>query len=180
MEYDDQLSAAMQTFGVTGYDNDELSTPEEIGIGVSYKMSEHTVAVDYKRINWSDAEGYKDFEWEDQDVFILGYEYDTGKWAARLGFNYSQSPIEEQSGFAGSTTAPSSNLINTFNLLGFPGIVETHYTIGGSYFITEKISIDGAFVYAPEVEETFTNFANQDITTKHSQTSLSLGLNYNF
>jgi len=180
MEYDDQLSGAMQTFGIIDYDNDELSTPEEIGMGISYNMREHTFAVDYKRINWSDAEGYKDFEWEDQDVYIFGYEYDTGVWAVRLGYNYAESPIEEQSGFAGSTTAPGSNLINTFNLLGFPGIVESHYTIGGSYAFSEKISMDLGFVYAPEVEETFTNFANQDITTKHSQRSVSLGINYNF
>lgn len=180
MEYDQQLSVAMQTFGVTGYTNDKLSTPAEIGVGVSYNMSEHTVALDYKQIQWSKAKGYEDFKWEDQSVFALGYEYATSSWEARVGYNYAKSPIKKQSGFAGSTTAPSSNLINTFNLLGFPGIVESHFTVGGTYNVSKRTSVDLAYVYSPEVSNTYTNFASQDITTKHSQTALSLGLNYAF
>ena len=184
MSYKGQLSGAMQTFGIVNYTNDELSTPEEMGIGVSYKLGGSTFALDYKKIKWSDAKGYEDFKWKDQNVYALGYEYATNDWAVRLGYNYAKSPIEAQVGYAGSAFAPSSNLINTFNLLGFPGIVESHYTIGGSYSLNEKISFDLAYVYSAENKETFQNFMApgpaQYITTKHSQDAFSVAINYNF
>lgn len=180
MEYDGQLSGAIQGFGVGSYTNDKLSTPQEIGIGVSYNMNEHTIALDYRNIAWSDAKGYEDFAWEDQDVITIGYEYATDKWAARIGYNYAESPIKEQTGAAVGAAGLSSGLVNTFNLLGFPAIIESHMTIGGTYNISEKTSVDLAYVYAPEATETFKNFLNQDITTKHSQNAVSAQLNYAF
>jgi long-chain fatty acid transport protein len=182
MDYEDQLPNAMAGFGVP-YDNSKLSTPAEIGLGASYTMNENTIAIDYKRIKWSDAKGYEDFKWDDQDVISLGYEYNAKNWAARVGYNYASSPISEQklgSMGATGTGADMAGLINTFNLLGFPGIVESHYAIGGSYNVSEKASVDLAFTYAPQKTETFKNFAGNDITTKHSQTGLSAQLNYNF
>jgi long-chain fatty acid transport protein len=176
MEYKGQISSAMAGFGVMGA-SDELSTPAEIGIGLSYNMKEHTIALDIKTIQWSDAEGYKDFAWEDQTVIAVGYEYAADGWAARVGYNHATSPIEDQ-GLAGT-------LNNTMNLLGFPGIIESHITLGGSYDISDKTSLDLAYAYAPEVTETFTvsnnpNPGTRDITTKHSQSSLSVAINYNF
>ena len=181
MEYKGQLTTAMQGFGLP-YTNDTLSTPAEIGIGASYKMDEHSIAIDYKQIAWSDAEGYKDFAWEDQDVVSIGYEYATKSWAARLGYNYASNPIVEQAIVMGTLPSGGSfgGLINTFNLLGFPATTESHITMGGTYSIDEKTSVDLALAYAPEVSETFKNFMGQDITTKHSQTSVSFGLNYAF
>ena len=180
MEYKGQLSGAMQTFGLTQYDNDKLSTPAEIGLGVSYAMGEHTIALDYKMIKWSDAKGYEDFAWDDQNVYAIGYEYAPQGWAVRVGYNYAKSPISESTGVAGSLSEPNSGLINTFNLLGFPGIVESHMTLGGSYDISKTTSVDLAYVYAPEVSETYTNFMGKDITTDHSQTSFTAQVNFNF
>ena len=180
MKYNKVLSTAIQGFGVATYTNDELSTPAEMGIGVSYKMEEHTIALDYKMIKWSSAKGYEDFEWEDQSIYSLGYEYATSGWEARVGYNYANSPISEQS-FSGTNGAGlSSGQVNTFNLLGFPAIVTSHFTFGGTYIIDKTTSVDLAYTYAPEVSETYTNHQSQDITTKHSQTALSLGLNYLF
>jgi long-chain fatty acid transport protein len=189
MEYKGQISGAIQGFGVTNYDNDKLSTPAELGLGVSYKMDAHTIAFDYKNIKWSDAKGYEDFAWDDQNIYAVGYEYTVKSWAARVGFNYADSPISEQktnfnaqgqdSSQAGAADL-SGSLINTFNLLGFPAIVTTHYTVGGTYNLNETTSFDAALTYAPEVSETYKNFLGQDITTKHSQTGVTLGLNYNF
>ncbi len=176
MEYKGQLTAAMAGFGVP-YENDTLSTPAEVGVGVSYAIAGSTVALDFKQIKWSDAEGYKDFGWNDQNVIALGYEYATEAWAARVGYNYAKSPIEDQ-GLAGS-------LNNTLNLLGFPAIVESHVTLGGTYAFNEKTSLDLAYVYALEANETYevSNFPNpgtREIETTHSQSSISAQLNYNF
>jgi long-chain fatty acid transport protein len=163
-----------------GYNNDKLSTPAEIGIGASYIIGEHTVAIDYKQIKWSDAKGYKDFEWDDQNIVSIGYAYTASSWALRAGYNYASSPISNQT-YAGVNSANlSAGVVNTFNLLGFPAIVESHYAIGGSYALNEQTSVDLAFTYAPETTETYKNFANQDITTKHSQTGVSAQLNFNF
>jgi len=167
------------------YTNNELSTPAEMGIGLSYKMGEHTVAVDYKKIKWSDAKGYKDFEWEDQDVYSIGYEYATTEWALRLGYNYSSSPITQKSIAYNNGAGLNGDTINMFNLLGFPAIIESHYAIGASYKINEMLSTDFAFTYAPETEETFTAYnpmamMEYGITTKHSQTGVSAQLNFNF
>jgi long-chain fatty acid transport protein len=165
------------------YTNNKLSTPAEIGIGASYAFSEHSVALDYKMIQWSDALGYKDFEWDDQDVISIGYEYKTTGWAARIGYNYASSPISEQSGFYNNSVGLNGYTINMFNLLGFPGVVESHYAIGGSYFLNDFTSVDMAFTYAPEITETYQTSqgtAPYAITTTHSQTGLSAQLNFNF
>ncbi len=180
MEYTGSLSGAIQGFGVTTYTNDTLSTPAEMGLGASYNIDEHTIAMDYKRIAWSDADGYKDFEWEDQDVLALGYEYATKGWAARVGFNYAKSPISEAKDGIVNSAGLSDGVVNTFNLLGFPGMIESHYTVGGTYNFSEQFSTDLAYVFAPEVSETYKNFLGQNITTKHSQNSLSIQINYIF
>jgi long-chain fatty acid transport protein len=181
MEYEGVLSSAASPMTGGAYTNDKLSTPAEMGVGVSYTFSGNTIAVDYKKIKWSDAKGYEDFAWEDQDVIALGYEYATSSWAARIGYNYAKSPISEQATtYMNSSNGMSGPVINTFNLLGFPGIVESHVTVGGSYNITKQTSVDLAYTYAPEVTNTYTNFAMSDITTKHSQSSVSAQVNFNF
>lgn len=185
MTYKGQLSTAVQGFGVASYTNDELSTPAEYGLGASYKMGESTFAVDYKRIQWSDAKGYEDFEWDDQDVFAIGYEYATSTWAVRAGYNYATSPISDKSGRG--ATANSAGLsgyaVNAFNLLGFPGIEESHYAIGGTYNFSKMTSVDLAFTYAPEVTNTYTaadGGGTYSLTTKHSQTGVSAQVNFAF
>ena len=199
MNYDGQLSAATKPFATMGIFpgamGDNLEQPAEIGVGASYAMGEHTVAIDYKQIKWSDAEGYKDFNWDDQNVIVVGYEYATKGWAIRLGYNYASQPIKEMpSGpaviSAGSYAQAGGNAVNTFNLLGFPATVESHYAIGGTYAFSDTVSVDGAFTYAPEttttmkgivgVNPTTGDMYTGDISTKHSQTGVSVQLNYDF
>ena len=176
MDYKYQLSSAMKGFGIP-YNGNELSTPAEIGLGASYTMGEHTVAIDYKQIQWSSAKGYEDFEWDDQNVIALGYEYSTEEYAVRLGYNYASSPISEQTYSGVNSANIPANMVNMFNLLGFPAIVESHYAIGGTYNMSETTSIDAAFTYAPEVTETYNSGT---ISTSHSQTGVSVQLNYAF
>ncbi|WP_310438673.1 OmpP1/FadL family transporter [Sulfuricurvum sp.] len=188
MEYKGQISKASRQYNykaATGFLDDHLEQPAEIGVGASYKMGEHTFAVDYKEIKWGSARGYKDFNWKDQDVYVVGYEYNTGVWAARLGYNHGDNPIEKQAG-----TTYDGAVSNLFNATGFPGIVEDHYTIGGSYAFSKQTSIDVAYVYAPEVTETYdvsayvtgsgdARIANTE-TVKHSQDAVTIQLNFNF
>jgi long-chain fatty acid transport protein len=130
--------------------SDNLEQPAEIGVGASYTMDGHTLAVDYKKIKWGSAKGYKDFGWEDQNVYIIGYQFAQDNWALRAGYNHASNPITKANG---ATAQGAVN--NMFNMLGFPAIVEDHYTVGGSYAFTKMTSIDLAYVYSPEVEETY-------------------------
>jgi len=176
MDYKDQLSTAMAGFGVV-YENTELSTPAEFGLGASYTVGEHSVGIDYKKIKWSEAKGYKDFAWSDQNVYAIGYEYKTSAWALRVGYNYASSPISDQ-GLSGTLT-------NTLNLLGFPAITESHYTVGGTYNISNATSLDLGLTYAAKATETYTvinpdGVTTRDITTKHSQVGITAQINFVF
>ncbi|MDP3267054.1 MAG: outer membrane protein transport protein, partial [Sulfuricurvum sp.] len=168
MEYKGQISKASAQFSGFGMPqlSDNLEQPAEIGVGTSYTVDGHTFAADYKRIKWSDAKGYKDFGWDDQDVYIIGYQYSQDGYALRAGYNHSKSPIKQQSG-TGSTP------LNLLNLLGFPATVEDHYTVGGSLSLNKATSLDLAFVYAPEVTDTFSIAPLGTITTKHSQQAVT-------
>jgi len=181
MEFEDVLSNAIEGMvGAGNYQNDELSSPEEYGIGVSYNMAGHTLAVDWKHINWEDAETYKDFGWEDQDVIAVGYEYSTDVWALRCGYQYAESAVQDNTGKNLTLDTMLPGLTNTFNLLGFPGTQEEHVTIGATYKFSEVYSMDLAAVFALENTETMNNFLGQQITTDHSEDSYSIQINYSF
>lgn len=174
MVYKGQISQAMKDF-TTMAGSDHLEQPAEIGVGASYAMDGHTFAVDYKQIKWADAQGYKDFKWSNQNVLILGYQLAQDNWALRAGYNHATSPISDQ-GMAGS-------LQNVFNLLGFPAIVEDHYTVGGSFGISKMTSVDLAYVYVPETTSTYgynMGGGATSISTKHSQQAASFQLNFKF
>ncbi|MEA1983844.1 MAG: outer membrane protein transport protein, partial [Campylobacterota bacterium] len=215
MNYEDTISASLNDFGVAGAitSGDSLEQPAERGIGLAYAMGDSTVTADYKVIQWGDAKGYSDFGWENQDVYAVGYEYAPKGWAFRMGYNYAKSPIVEQNGAKGMTATGPQGYVgavkNFFNMAGFPGIVETHYTIGGAYDISEALTLDGAFIYVPESSESFDtsgltegatyNFASNGNTSNqaaaggiaamsatstadvtHSQMALTLALSYRF
>jgi len=196
-DIDDVLTRTISPMAVTPTSQllassmDEMATPEEYGIGLSYNIKGHTIAVDWKYINWEDAEVYKEFGWEDQDIFAIGYEYDAGTWAIRCGYQYAESAVQDNTGKGlvldqGYAQNPASmggatSLTNTFNLLGFPGTQEEHITIGGSYTFNETLSMDLAAVFGLKNNESFQNFVPmQQTTTSHSEESYSIQLNYAF
>ncbi len=182
MVYTGQISAAASDFAMpAGLLTDHLEQPAEIGIGASYEIAGNTFAVDFKQIKWGSAKGYKDFGWEDQNVIILGYQYSQDAWAVRAGYNYAKSPIKEQA----ETGNGVGSSLNMLNLLGFPAIVEKHYTVGGSYSLSKVTSVDLAYVYVPESEVTFatpayTGAGISSVTTKHSQDAVTAQLNFKF
>ncbi|MDQ1264067.1 MAG: long-chain fatty acid transport protein [Campylobacterota bacterium] len=174
------VTSMFDSFGVPmSYNQDEMATPAEYGIGASYTTQGHTLAIDYKHIAWEDAEVYKDFGWEDQDVIAVGYEYATDKWAVRAGYQYAEGAVQDNTG-KNLTLDTIPNLTNTFNLLGFPGTQESHITLGATYVFNETLSLDVAAVFGLENKETFTGFTGEDITSTHSEQSYTVQLNYAF
>jgi len=178
MEYSGIFKAVTAPFSFPGfpdlYSGDTLEQPSEYGVGVSYTTMGHTFAFDYKNIQWSDAQGYSDFGWEDQDVYAFGYEYSAEDWALRAGYNYAKSTVVES----------NDPRLNLFNLLGFPATAEKHYTIGGSYKLTDKVDIDFAYVYQPTTTKTFNisglPFPSEEFSVDHKETSGSVQLSYRF
>ena len=187
-----------------------MEQPWEVAIGASYELTDQvTITGDYRYIAWGLAEGYKDFGWENQSVYALGFEFRPNKkFRFRGGYNYADSPIKNVSGEMGSllTDVQGSYVfdqaISMLNMVGFPAIATTHFTLGAGYDVSENLTIDGAFMYAPETETTRSGAllpgASDAVTngfggitldpldmtyeykTKMQQMTLSLGLNYTF
>ncbi len=205
--YKGNISNAMRDFNVRSVTSgDQLDQPAEIGVGAAYKMGNSTFAVDLTKIQWSDVAGYKDFNWEDQNVIKLGYRYTTPTWVLRAGYNYGKSPIQELD----ATQSYDNGAVNFFNLVGFPAIVEQHYTIGGDYAFSKALTLSLAAVYTPEVTNSFNTTAmtygmayggalQQGATelqaqqgaaqaaangstadVRHSQSAITLGVTYRF
>jgi len=169
----DALAGCYPTAGCAG--NMVLTQPAEIGLGASYVMGPHTFALDWKQIQYKDSKAWGNFGWDDVDVFALGYQYDGGNWTVRAGYNQGSNPISDQV----PTMGMAGYGVNYFNLVGFPAIIEQHYTIGGSYDINKQMTLDLAFSYAPEVSQSLPG-PTGPVTTKHSQTALGANLNFAF
>ena len=207
MTYDGTISSATKDFNLGDPDgptgaataeglSDDLEQPAEIGAGISYEFSGNTIAFDFKQIKWGSAKGYKDFGWEDQNVYMIGYQYAQDNWAVRAGYNYAKNPIKEHK--AGSMMNPGEYdgaVLNMMNLLGFPAIVEKHYTLGATYAFNKTLSMDVAYVYVPETTEEYdttamtqASYASMGMAfagttsaeNKHSQDALSFQLNFAF
>jgi long-chain fatty acid transport protein len=188
MEYKGQPALNPDILGAFGIEveEDRLDVPAEYGIGFSYAIGgRHTIALDAKTIQYGDTTGWKEFGWKNQNVVALGYQFATPTWAVRAGYNYGKAPIENLTEGAFPDFANSTR--NFFNAVGFPASVEQHVTVGGSYQFTKNMGLDLAFVYAPEKEINYdtANFATaglggDSVTTKHSQTALTAGLNFKF
>lgn len=186
MEYEDVLTTAVKPFeraGVSGI-SDHFETPSEYGVGFSYNfLGNQEIAFDYKMINWADSKGFKDFNWENQLVYAVGYKLNLEKWILRSGFNYGENPITEQ-----DISTVGAGAINMFNLLATPAIVETHYTFGTTYLYNKNINLNFAYQYVPESEAIFKTAQQMpdgtismfDITNRHSQQNITIGVSYQY
>jgi long-chain fatty acid transport protein len=150
-----------------GFQDLALEAPQQIGIGVAYEMNEgkFMIAADLKWINWAQAEGYKDFDWENQTVLAIGASYEAieDKLILRAGVNLGNNPVERHNGFNGSFD-PQSGYPNemvkvqdivmptyfyeTFRIIGFPAVVDTHVTFGATYHLSERFALSLGFMKA--------------------------------
>ena len=169
--------------GATG-SNDILATPSIFGLGLNYVIGQNSISFDYKMIGYGSATGLEDFGWDNQNVFALGYEYNAEVWSVRAGLNYGDTPFSTNS----ISNASSPNAQQTFgNLMAFPAVTTSHYSVGGSYNIDGGSSFDISLVYALG-EETSSINANSfgagspsgSITAVNNQISATIGYNYNF
>lgn len=126
---------------------DPIDTPMQFQAGVSVDATQDvTVDFDVKWVGWSSTATIgnqpndtpstsRGFGWDDQVILALGVDYDVNEaLTLRAGINHGNSPID------------SGHVLANFL---FPAIVETHYTVGGSYDLGNGMQV-GASAYITE------------------------------
>jgi long-chain fatty acid transport protein len=125
--------------------------PENYGIGMNFRPGGGwTVALDYTRILYSKIPSVGNpssnqaqlgmdngpgFGWKDVNAIKLGAEYAAAPGiVVRGGYNHSSNPIGSQD--------------VTFNILA-PGVVQDHFTLGGTWSLDKASEISFAFAYMP-------------------------------
>ncbi len=178
-----------------------LSSPHNLGIGVGWEAIPRKLLfeTDFKWLNWANADGYRHFDWKDQYVVGVGAQYKPiPKLALRLGYNYGNNPVKAHNNFIGGNpnnpAAPPMTTVQgtaipvyyfeTFRTIGFPAIVEHHFTAGIGYDVTERFAVNVGFMYAFQNSITAhgTNLASQptSIRSTLSETGVDLGLSWRF
>ncbi|MFH0734709.1 MAG: outer membrane protein transport protein [bacterium] len=169
---------------IANYDLEvELSFPQAIGFGVSYKPTENLkLSGDFEWNNWEKAfdkmkitlnNGNNaninkmlgnngsfnlDFplNWKNTVVVKLGGELDVNKdLTLRLGYVYGSNPVPE------TTVFPV-----------FPAIVEQHLTFGGSYKISNPLTVHAAFETA--LNNSVTASSNSLIANEYNNSTSEL------
>ena len=170
-----------------GYDTLKLENPAQYGFGASYKgLDKWVFSADVKYIDWANAKGYKDFDWESQTVYALGVQNKTtDKLTLRAGWNYGKSPLKVHNNFnpTGTTNIQGVNMMNIgyeyFRVIGFPGIVENHMTLGAGYEFSPKFTLNLGYkkAFAKTIKETSTDGT---IKSELSEDAYDLGLTFKF
>jgi len=172
--------------------NLELESPQQMGVGLAVTLFDKLlVEGDVKWLNWSDAQGYDEFGWNDQWVYALGAQYEViPKLSLRAGVNYGANPVKRNQNFNGTTfttvqgTTLPTYYYETFRIIGFPAIVETHLTAGIGYEFSPKFAINAGYAHAfqNKIKESGTSLTGGPATieSKLSEDSLELGLTWRF
>jgi long-chain fatty acid transport protein len=172
--------------------NLELESPEQLGLGVAFTLFDKLlIEGDVRWVNWSNAQGYHEFAWDDQWVYALGAQYEViPKLFLRAGFNYGNNPVKRHQNFNGTTfttvqgTTLPTYYYETFRIIGFPAIVETHLTAGLGYEFSPKFAIQMGYIHAFEkkIQETGTGLDGgpASLRSKLYEDSLDLSLTWRF
>ncbi|OGR77035.1 MAG: hypothetical protein A2X32_07055 [Elusimicrobia bacterium GWC2_64_44] len=183
--YDFDGEGAMGSFN--GYDPLKLENPAQYGAGVAYKgLDKWLFTGEVKYLDWGNADGYSDFDWESQTVFGLGVQNKTTeKLTLRAGWNYGKNPVKEHQNFNPmGTTDVQGMAMNTFGyeyfrVIGFPGIVEHHLTLGAGYEFSPKFALNVGYkkAFSTTIKE-----VSSDGTLKSelSETAYDFGLTFKF
>jgi len=171
----------------------EFDIPASINAGIAFQLSPRmTIVADFKRIFYSDIDALSNsndipfdqimtnpdtrlggdeglgFGWQDIDVYSIGTQYELNdKWTLRAGFSYGDVPWDD---------------VNTlFNVLA-PATIEKHASLGGSYRLDRKSSINFAYTHAfmNTVNGTSTFTGPQTGYVRMQQDMLQIGYTYEF
>ena len=191
MRYGGQISKAAGYFGFgmpgsnVGPMADDLDQPAVYGIGIAYAEEGLTLAFDYRLVAWAETAGYEDFGWKNQNVYAFGARYARSGWWIAAGYNYAKMPLRENEDMR--RVHPSypntvGDTLNTFNFILFPATTESHITMGAGWHVTPHLMAESAIVYAQRKQTRVRaeSVGLGEVTTEHSQSSLTLSMRYIF
>lgn len=156
--------------------------PENYTLGASFQATPNvTVALDYQRINYSaipsianasnstgamGAANGPGFGWSSIDVWKLGAQWQaSSQWTLRAGVNVGGNPIQSRDA--------------SFNTLA-PGVVTTHYTLGGTYALSPTTEMTFSYMNAPSNSVTGFNSGGSTDTIKMSQQALGIQFGWRY
>lgn len=173
-------------------DAGSFDIPENYALGINVQVTPAvSVAADYSRINYSGvssignpmsnlnpmtqnmgAAGGPGFGWSDVSVIKLGVQWQaTPTMVLRAGYNQSTNPVKPEN--------------VTFNILA-PGVIKQHYTVGGTYALSQDAEFTWAYMYAPKNTVTGPSMYNgmmpgaSGITETVRMSQQSLGVQYSW
>lgn len=132
-------------------DGGNFDIPENYNVGATFRATPAVaVSAEYGVIKYSavpsvgnpstssgqlgTANG-RGFGWVDINIYKLGMEWQqSGNMTWRAGINVGDNPVQSRD--------------VTFNILA-PGVITTHYTLGGTYAMSKQSELTFAYMYAP-------------------------------
>ncbi|NMM12535.1 MAG: long-chain fatty acid transporter [Rhodoferax sp.] len=161
--------------------------PENYTLGASFQATPSVLfALDYQRIGYSGVRAISNpsgnlllgkqlgaadgpgFGWSDINVWKVGVQWQaTPQLTMRGGVNVGDNPVQGRD--------------VTFNILA-PGVVTTHYTLGGTYALSDKTEVSFSYMYAPSNSVTGANLLNPAVqdTVKMSQQALGIQFGWRY
>lgn len=171
-------------------ENGGFDIPANYGAGFACQIAPPvTVAVDVVRIEYSGIKSVNNpllpnlftaplgssngagFGWEDVTAYKLGVQWAVNPtMTLRAGYNYGKQPI------------PASETL--FNVLA-PGVVEQHYTVGGTWVMPGNGELSFFFMVAPEKKVNGSNsippaFGGGNVNLSLKEMSLGVGYGWKF
>lgn len=124
--------------------------PENYALGLSFKVTPKVLlALDYERINYAGvpsianpsnvmaplgSSGGPGFGWLDVNVWKLGVQWEAMPGLTlRAGYNRTDNPVQSRD--------------VSFNIIA-PGVVTTHFTLGGTYALSPTMDLTVAYMHA--------------------------------
>ena len=161
----------------------DFDIPENYTLGATLQATSSVLlALDYQRINYSGvaAVGHPSnnlllgkplgaadgpgFGWSDVNVWKLGVQWQaTPKLTMRAGINVGDNPIK------------SADV--TFNILA-PGVITKHYTLGGTYALSNTSEVSFSFMYAPSNSVSGANLLGAPGSDTIRMSQKALGVQY--
>ena len=147
-------------------DGGDFDIPANYGVGMAFQVTPTVqIAADYTCINYRKvaaignastagalgAAGGGGFGWRDVETVKVGVQWQMNpKTTLRFGFNRGTNPVTE------------ANI--TPNILA-PGVMTSHFTLGGTYALNPKTELSWAFMHSPSVSVTGASMFNQQMGT---------------